>query len=70
MLTMDDAYLLSRHYRVAAITVAAELGARAARSNLALRVPGEPQPRVWLDESRALERRLREQTCDACTINA
>lgn len=47
-----------------------ELGARAARSNLALRVPGEPQPRGWLDESLALERWLREQTCDACTSTA
>ena len=69
-LTLDDAYLLSRHYRVTAIMVAAELGARAARSNLALRVPGEPQPRGWLDESIVLEDRLREQTCDACTSDA
>ena len=66
-LTMDEAYLLSRHYKVTAIKVAAELGARAARSNLALRMPGEPQPREWSDESLALERRLHEQTCDACT---
>ena len=65
-LTVDDAYLLSRHYKVTAIKVAAELGVRAARSNLALRVPGEPQPRGWLDESRALERRLHGQTCEAC----
>ena len=69
-LTLDDAYLLSRHYRVTAIMVAAELGARAARSNLALRVPGEPQPRGWLDESIVLEDRLREQACDACTSDA
>ena len=69
-LTLDDAYLLSRHYKVAAIKVAAELGVGAARSNLALRVPGEPQPRAWLDESLALERRLAEQTCDACVSEA
>ena len=65
-LTMDDAYLLSRHYKVTAIKVAAEIGVAAARSNLALRVPGEPQPRAWLNESLAVERRLYEQTCDAC----
>ena len=65
-LTSDDAYLLSRHYKVTAIKVAAELGVRAARGNLALRVPGEPQPREWLNESLALERRLHGQTCDAC----
>ena len=65
-LTMGDAYLLSRHYKVTAIKVAAEIGVAAARSNLALRVPGEPQPRAWLNESLAVERRLYEQTCDAC----
>ena len=65
-LTLDDAYLLSRHYKVTAIKVAAELGVGAARSNLALRVPGKPQPRAWLDESLALERRLSEQRCDEC----
>ena len=69
-LTVDDAYLLSRHYRVTAIEVAAELGIRAARSNLALRMPGEPQPRGWLEESLALERRLRERTCDWCIGDA
>ena len=69
-LTSDDAYLLSRHYKVTAIKVAAELGVPAARSNLALRVPGEPQPREWFNESLALERRLHEQTCDACVGDA
>ena len=69
-LTLDDAYLLSRHYKVTAIKVAAELGVGAARSNLALRVPGEQLPRAWFDESLALERLLHEQTCHECVGEA
>ncbi|MXZ63721.1 MAG: M48 family metallopeptidase, partial [Chloroflexi bacterium] len=65
-LSAEDAYVLSRHYKVTAIKVAAELGVRAARSDLAERVPGAAQPRRWLDETLALERRLVEQTCEAC----
>ena len=66
-LSAEDAYVLSRHYRVTAIKVAAELGVRAARSDLAERVPGAPDPRHWLGETLALERRLYEQTCEACS---
>ena len=69
-LTLDDAYLLSRHYKVKAIKVAAELGVAAARSNLALRVPGEPHPDHWLIESLAAEQRLSEQTCEACLADS
>lgn len=69
-LTIDDAYLLSRHYKVTAIKVAAELGVAAARSNLALRVPGDPHPDRWLVESLAAEQRLAEQTCDACLADS
>ena len=65
-LTLDDAYLLSRHYKVTAIKVAAELGVASARRDLAERVPGKPNPRRWLIESLAAERRLGEQTCEAC----
>lgn len=65
-LTADHAYLLSRHYRVTAIKVAAALGVSAAREDLAARVPGASQPRRWADETLALERRLYQQTCEAC----
>lgn len=66
VLTAEDAYVLSRHYKVTAIKVAAELGVRAARADLAERVPGAANPRHWIVETLALERRLAEQTCDAC----
>lgn len=65
-LTSEDAYLLSRHYKVKAIKVAAELGVAGARRDLLERVPGKPNPDRWLIESLAAEQRLGEQTCEAC----
>lgn len=70
VLSAEDAYVLSRHYRVAAIRVAAELGVSAARSDLGERVPGAAQPRRWLVETLALERRLAGQTCVACRADS
>ena len=65
-LTSEDAYVLSRHYRVTAIKVAADLGVRAARADLAERTPGAADPPHWLAETLALERQLAGQTCEAC----